>query len=99
MSSYACAGLRTNSGQVFPYTVRPWAHDGQSTVMQLLFRKRVEGKPLVSGANQKVAFRLVLKQRVFETSFVVNSADVLDGSERVIYLAPAFTELNEVARK
>ena len=77
----------------------PWSHHGPNKTIQLFFPRLIDGKPLISGAHEKVEFRLILKQRVFETTFCVNGDDVLDGSERVRYLPSAFTELDEVARE
>lgn len=97
---FPCAGLRTSDGQVFARTLRPWANqDNTHKVVQLFFPRLINGKLLISGAHQKVEFRMVAKQRVFEATFFVNGDDVLDGSERVLYLPNAFTELNEVAHE
>jgi hypothetical protein len=59
----------------------------------------IDGKPLISNVREKVEFRLVVNQRVFETSFFINASDVLDGSERSLYLPSAFTDSNERARQ
>jgi hypothetical protein len=96
---WPCAGLRTSNGQTFAHTLRPWAHQNTSKVMVLFFPRLVDGKPLISGAHEKVEFRMVLKQRVFEATFYVNGDEVLDGSERVLYLPNAVTDLTEVARE
>jgi hypothetical protein len=54
--------------------------------------------PLID-ETEKVEFRLVVNQRVFETSFFINASDVLDGSERSLYLPSAFTDSKEMARQ
>jgi hypothetical protein len=41
----------------------------------------LDGKPLISSLREKVEFRMVANQRVFETTFYINASDVLDGSE------------------
>lgn len=90
---WPCAGLRTNNGQVFAH-VEPevFGHDGKSKVLQLSFPRLIDGKPLISQLHEKVEFRLVVNQRVFETTFCVNASDVLDGSEKTLYLPSAFTD-------
>src|SRR5256885_5759496 len=62
---------------LFPYTT--------------LFRS-LAGKPLISNMREKVEFRMVANQRVFGTIFYINASDVLDGSEKSLYLPSAFTE-------
>jgi hypothetical protein len=83
---WPCAGLRTSNGEVF---ARLFGDDGKPNVMQLSFPRLIGGKPLISDPHQKVEFRLVINQRVFETTFVVDPGDVLDGSEKVLYLPPS----------
>ena len=73
--------------------------DDESKVLQLSFPRLIDGKPLISNVREKVEFRLVVNQRVFETSFFINASDVLDGSERTLYLPPAFTDSREMARQ
>jgi hypothetical protein len=67
--------------------------------LQLSFPRLIDGKPLISNVREKVEFRLVVNQRVFETSFFINASDVLDGSERTLYLPSAFTDSKEMARQ
>jgi len=97
---WACAGLRTSGGQVFAHVVPAISgNDGKSKALQLSFPMLIGGKPLISNAREKVEFRLVVNQRVFETSFFINASDVLDGSERSLYLPSAFTDSKEMARQ
>jgi hypothetical protein len=58
-----------------------------------------DGKPLISESQEKVEFRLVVNQRVFETTFYADAGDVLDGTEESLYLPSAFTDLKEMARQ
>ncbi len=68
---WPCAGLRTTNGQVIASAV-PDA-SGKSGVLQLAFQRLIHGKPLISSQHEKVEFRLVAKQRVFETTFYINA--------------------------
>jgi hypothetical protein len=76
-----------------------FGHDGKSKVLQLSFPRLIDGKPLVSTLREKVEFRLVVNQRVFETTFYINASDVLDGSEKTLYLPSAFTDSKEMAQQ
>ena len=96
---WPCAGLRTSNGEVFAHVVpEAFGHDGKSKVLQLSFPRLIEGKPLISRASEKVEFRLIANRRVFETTFYVNASDVLDGSEKALYLPSAFTDQKEIAQ-
>jgi hypothetical protein len=97
---WPCAGLRTSNGEVFAH-LGPIlsAHDHEPRVFQPAFPRLIDGKPLIPEGRQKVEFRLVLKQRVFETTFFVDGRDVLDGSEKSLYFPSAFTDSNEMARE
>jgi hypothetical protein len=96
---FPCAGLRTGNGQVFVHVVIPFANDGQPRSLQLSFPRLIDGKLLISSERERVDFRLVVNQRVFETSFFVNASDVLDGSEKPLYLPSAFTASNQVVQQ
>ena len=97
---WPCAGLRTSGAEVFArMTPEVFGHDGKSKVLQLSFPRLIDGKPLISNLHEKVEFRLVVNQRVFETTFYINASDVLDGSEKSLYLPSAFTDSKEMAQK
>jgi hypothetical protein len=97
---FPCAGLRTTNGQVFAHVVpEAFGRDGKSKVLQLSFPRLIDGKPLISNSHEQVEFRMVVNQRVFETTFYVNASDVLDGSEKTLYLPSTFTNLNEIAQQ
>jgi len=97
---WPCAGLRTSNGQVFARVVPDaFGRDGKFRALQLSFPRLIDGKPLISNVREKVEFRLVVNQRVFETSFFINASDVLDGSEKSLYLPSAFTDSKEIARQ
>jgi hypothetical protein len=97
---WPCAGLRTSNGQVFAHlTPAVFAHDGRPKALQLSFPRLVDGKPLISNTREKVEFRLVANQRVFDATFFVNASDGLNGSEKYLYLSPAFTGATEMSRQ
>ena len=97
---WPCAGLRTGNGQVFARTApEVFGHDGKSRILQLSFPRLIAGKPLISNLHEKVEFRLVVNQRVFETTFYIDASDVLDGSEKSFYLPSVFTDSKEMAQK
>ena len=97
---WPCTGLRTSNGEVFAHLVTPMAgRDGKSKVLQLSFPRLIDGKPLISNLHEKVEFRLVVNQRVFETTFYINASDVIDGSEKSLYLPSVFTDSKEMAQK
>jgi hypothetical protein len=96
---WPCAGLRTSNGQVFAHIVPSAFGSRGYRALQLSFPRLIDGKPLISKSREKVEFRLVANQRVFETTFYINSSDVLDGSQRSFYLPSAFTDLKEIAQQ
>jgi hypothetical protein len=97
---WPCAGLRTTNGQVFAHVVpHAFSRDGKSKVLQLSFPRLLDGKPLISQAHQQVEFRLVVNQRVLEATFYVNASDVLDGSEKALFLPSTFTTAEEIAQQ
>jgi hypothetical protein len=97
---WPCAGLRTSNGEVFARIVpEAFGHDGKSKVLQLSFPRLIDGKPLISNVHEKVEFRLVVNQRVFETTFYIKASDVLDGSEKSLYLPSVFTDSKEMVEK
>ena len=92
---WPCTGLRTTNGQVIALAVRQaFGH-----VLQLSFQRLIDGKPLISSQHEKVEFRMVVNQRVFETTFYINASDVLDGSEKTLYLPSAFTDSNQTPQQ
>jgi hypothetical protein len=97
---WPCAGLRTSNGEVsarmMPEAVR---HDGKTKALQLSFPRLIDGKPLISKLHEKVEFRFVVNQRVFESTFYINAGDVLDGSEESLYLPSVFADAKPVAAK
>jgi hypothetical protein len=97
---FPCAGLRTSNGQVFAHLIpaNMFGDHGKSQALQFSFPRLIDGKLLISNVREKVEFRLVVNQRVFETTFYINASDVLDGSEKLLYLPSAFTDSKEMAQ-
>ena len=54
---------------------------------------------MISNVREKVEFRMVANRRVFDTIFYINASDVLDGSEKSLYLPSAFTDSEEMAQR
>jgi hypothetical protein len=95
-----CTGLKTSNGQVFAHLVpASFGQPGQPHALQLSFPRLLGGKPLISSLREKVEFRMVAHQRVFETTFYINASDVLDGSEKSLYLPSAFADSKEMAQR
>ena len=88
---WPCAGLKTQNGQVHAYLDELGVSGflPRTQAISLSFPRLLHGKPLISGAHERVQFRFVARQRVFETTFTINSQDVLDGSEAVAYFSSA----------
>jgi hypothetical protein len=83
---FACAGVRTANGQIHGVTNRiREGKDNKASAIIMSFLSLVGGKPLISHRDEKLDFRFILNQRVFETTFTVNSTDLFDGTETVIH--------------
>ena len=82
---FPCAGLRTANGQIHAVTARMGqGKDNKVSAIVMTFPSIVDGKPLISHRDEKLEFRFILNQRVFETTFVVNPADLFDGTETTL---------------
>jgi hypothetical protein len=82
---FTCAGIRTANGQVHAVTNRlRQGNDDKAVALIMAFPSTVDGKPLITRRDEKVEFRLVLNQRVFETTFTVNPAELFDRTETVL---------------
>jgi len=106
---WPCAALRTQNGQVFDRLGGLdgiWGYTPQGDIIPagiiMSFPHLIDDKPnqpLISRSDEKVEFRCILHQRVFETTFVVNAADLNDGSERVLRNTIFSDLLGEIAPK
>ena len=47
---------------------------------------------LISHPNEKLEFRFIANQRVFEATFYVNPANLFDGTETVMHIPPTLDE-------
>ena len=82
---FACAGIRTANGQIHAVT----AHGGSGnermvSAIVMSFPSIVDGKALITPRDEKLEFRVILNQRVFQTTFTVNPADLFDGTETIL---------------
>ncbi len=77
---WPCAAVRTANGVTTAVTGSPHSANG----MALSFPSTFKGKPLISHPNERLEFRFIANQRVFEATFYVNPADLFDGTETVM---------------
>jgi hypothetical protein len=84
---FACAGVRTANGEIHAVTARMVGSgkDNRASALIMSFPSIVEGKPLISHPDERIEFRFILNQRVFETTFRVNPTDIFDGTETVMH--------------
>jgi hypothetical protein len=82
----ACAAVRTASGATTVVLGGPVRDDGWNAPkdIALSFPSTFHGKPLISHRNEKLEFRFIANQRVFEATFYVSPADLFDGTETVL---------------
>lgn len=86
---WPCAAIKTANGQASAVGAGLGAgKDGTVSAIQLSFPSVSDGKLLISHQNEKLEFRFIANQRIFETVFVVNPADLLDGTETVLRIPP-----------
>ena len=83
---FACAGVRTANGQIHAVTARMRrGNNDKVSAIVMTFPSDVVGKPLISHREEKLEFRFILNQRVFETTFIVSPTDLFDGTETTMY--------------
>lgn len=83
---FACAGVRTANGQIHAVTNRiREGKDNKASAIIMSFPSIVDGKPLILHRDEKLELRFLLNQRVFKTTFIVNSTDLFDGTETVMH--------------
>lgn len=89
---WACTGIRTPNGQYHGVVAIPTgltiSKNGERTGIGVLFPRVVDGKPLIARRGEKLEFRLILNQRVFETTFYVSPDDLFDGTETFLRIPP-----------
>jgi hypothetical protein len=93
--AFICAGLRTSNGVVFAHVVPDLGGLPDQRAIAMSFPSQIDGKPLVTKRDEKVEFRWVVMQRVFETTFTIDASDLPDGSQAGLYLPAAVTDLKK----
>ena len=96
---WPCSAIKTSNGQTFARITPSVFHLHAPFAIQFSFPRVIDGKPLIAGPREKVEFRLVAQQRVFEATFYINAADALDGSESRLFLPNGFTDPIELVRQ
>jgi hypothetical protein len=94
---FICAGLKTSNGVVHAGLGGPTGYPSVRPAITLSFPSLIDGKPLITHRDEKVEFRLVAMQRVFETIFTIDPRDLTDGSQAGLYLPTTATDLKENA--
>lgn len=92
---WPCAAVKTANGVRTAVLGGPSVYqDGAPCdILTLSFPSAVKGKPLISHPNEKLDFRFVANQHIFEATFYVNPSDLLDGTETVLRIPPTIDEL------
>ncbi|HKN76903.1 MAG TPA: hypothetical protein VJW94_17130 [Candidatus Acidoferrum sp.] len=83
---WPCAAVKTANGVRTAVIGGPAVHQDGAPFddIPLSFPSTIKGKPLISHQNEKVEFRFIASQRVFEATFYVNPTDLFDGTETVL---------------
>jgi hypothetical protein len=78
---WPCMAIKTPNGQVSAVLGGPPVKEGGPPffypAIHVSFPSQFKGKALISQPEEKVEFRFIANQRVFETTFVVNAADLI----------------------
>lgn len=85
---WPCAAVKTANGVTTAVLGGPVRDDGWNAPkdIALSFPSTYRGKPLIAHPNEKLDFRFVANQRVFETTFYVNPSDLFDGTETTLHI-------------
>jgi hypothetical protein len=89
---FACGGIRTANGQFHALAASMCSKDGKITGIVLSFPLVVGGKRLITHNDEKIDFRLIVNQHVFETTFYVSPIDLFDGTETALRIPPTVDE-------
>jgi hypothetical protein len=92
---WPCAAVKTANGATTAVLGGSVSHEDGTTyddIITLSFPSTFHGKPLISHPNEKMDFRFVANQHVFEATFYVNPSDLFDGTERMLYLPSTIDE-------
>jgi hypothetical protein len=99
LHTWPCSGLRSSDGMVFGRVASMWRGPQDPSALWIAFPRDAGGKPLVTHPEQKVEFRFVANQRVFETTFTISPSDLLSGTESVLYLPVVVTNLQSAPQQ
>ena len=90
---FACTGVRTANGQIHAVLGGLGVDkDHKASAIYMSFPSVVDGKPLITHRDEKLEFRFIANQRVFEATFYVNPVDLFDGTETVMRIPPTVDE-------
>lgn len=91
---WPCVGVKTAEGQVTAVLAGMGGdNQGNLSAIHLSFPSNAnDGRRLVSHPNEKMLVRLILNQRVFETTFIVSPRDLLEGNERILHIPSTVDE-------
>jgi hypothetical protein len=83
---WPCAAVKTANGVSTAVLGGPATYEDGTAPndITLSFPSTFKGKPLISHPNEKLEFRFVANQRVFEATFYVNPTDLFDGTETIL---------------
>jgi hypothetical protein len=86
---WPCAAVKTTNGVRTAVVGGPAVcEDGTPCdCITLSFPSTFRGEPLISHPNEKLDFRFVSNQHVFEATFYLNPTDLFDGTETIIHLS------------
>lgn len=85
---WPCAAVKTANGVTTAVLGGPATYQDGTPCddLTLSFPSTLKGKPLISHPNEKLDFRFVANQHVFEATFYVNLTDLFDGTETVLHV-------------
>jgi hypothetical protein len=85
---WPCAAVKTANGVTTAVVGGPATYQDGTPCddMTLSFPSTLKGKPLISHPNEKLDFRFVANQHVFEATFYVNPTDLFDGTETILHV-------------
>ncbi len=91
---WPCAAVRATNGVTTAVLGGPVRDDGWNSLksISLSFPSIFKGKPLIAHPNEKLEFRLIANQRIFEATFYVNPTDLFDRTETVLRIPTTVDE-------
>jgi hypothetical protein len=91
---WPCAAVKTANGVRTAVLGGPAVNQDGTPIddITLSFPSTVKGKPLILNPNEKLEFRFVANQHVFEAAFYVNPSDLFDGTETVLRIPPTIDQ-------